>query len=490
MPDLPPPCEDLLSEQYRSAWCTDTDVTGRYVCRRVKNHALDFHAARNSAGGIHQWPAAVPAPAPELPVYGVAPDNVHHEDVVTAKELWEAIKPQFDPNDAWEYTELGPLLRTFVAVLDRRRAEIAADAGGGDLRQQIVTELDGMVSEFIHPNEFGGYDVDYGDFADIALAVVQPVLEHQAAEVQQLRAANASLLAMLERMETLHVTFHGPDGEEYHPDWCRECRVDNVRAELDDVLRQRDDWWNQRAAECDEARQDRDAARRERDEMRQERDQARIEFGFEQLRTEGALSAADRWAREAERLAIPAETVRLPDDWETQIRQALHAHAKDISEAGPLPGTDSHDRDAERCADNIAGDVVVLINNWMVAVTTGAAAVPGAPRPAMLRAIADQLGRIAASGDIPHRQEIQDAADALAGRQGAPGSPWDSWLSPVSDSGTTVERAGLEPEAVRPGLPSLLRRLGVLKPGQRVYVDGTPIASVSSGGDTAEVPGE
>lgn len=37
-----------------------------------------------------------------------------------------------------------------------------------------------------------------------------------------------------ERMETQHVTFFVKDtGEEIHPDWCRECRVDKLRAELD-----------------------------------------------------------------------------------------------------------------------------------------------------------------------------------------------------------------------------------------------------------------
>lgn len=59
-----------------------------------------------------------------------------------------------------------------------------------------------------------------------------PVMHEQFA---QLRATNKSLLAMLERMETQHVTFFGPDGEEFHPDWCRECRVDKARAELDEV---------------------------------------------------------------------------------------------------------------------------------------------------------------------------------------------------------------------------------------------------------------
>lgn len=54
---LLPPCEDMLSTKYRNAWCGDTDPTGRYVCRRVRDHRLDRHVGRNNAGGIHEWPA-------------------------------------------------------------------------------------------------------------------------------------------------------------------------------------------------------------------------------------------------------------------------------------------------------------------------------------------------------------------------------------------------------------------------------------------------
>lgn len=44
-----------------------------------------------------------------------------------------------------------------------------------------------------------------------------------------------SLLAMLERMETTHVKFRGPDGEQIHPDWCRECRVTKAQRERDEA---------------------------------------------------------------------------------------------------------------------------------------------------------------------------------------------------------------------------------------------------------------
>ena len=57
--------------------------------------------------------------------YGVAPDSFHHDDVVTALELWRAMASECDPNDAWEVEEICPLLRTFVAVWTNRRAVLA-----------------------------------------------------------------------------------------------------------------------------------------------------------------------------------------------------------------------------------------------------------------------------------------------------------------------------------------------------------------------------
>lgn len=76
-----------------------------------------------------------------------------------------------------------------------------------------------------------------------------PIPDEQDAEIERLRSTNASLLAMLERMETLHVTWHGPDGEEYHPDWCRECRVDKalasrpaIPADAEELRKQLLDW--------------------------------------------------------------------------------------------------------------------------------------------------------------------------------------------------------------------------------------------------------
>jgi hypothetical protein len=80
MPDLPPPCEDMLSEKYRNAWCGDTDPTGRYVCRRVRDHELDRHVGRNNAGGIHEWPARPVQHAGDAPGDPVGTVRVHPDD--------------------------------------------------------------------------------------------------------------------------------------------------------------------------------------------------------------------------------------------------------------------------------------------------------------------------------------------------------------------------------------------------------------------------
>lgn len=40
---------------------------------------------------------------------------------------------------------------------------------------------------------------------------------------------------MLERLETQHVDFIGPDGNRIHPDWCRECRVQPLKDAIADI---------------------------------------------------------------------------------------------------------------------------------------------------------------------------------------------------------------------------------------------------------------
>lgn len=410
--------EQLLDRDQVASWCADHDPTGRYVCARIRNHPLDWHAGRNDAGGIHQWPAAVASPAPDPVVYGLAPNDMHHDDVLTAKALWEAIKPQFDPNDAWEYTELGPLLRTFVAVLDRRRAEIGADVGLGDLRQLIVAELDGMVTEFIHPNSFGGYDIDHGRFADIALAVVQPELERQAAELARLRNAIAEVTgqspdaaagALVEGLERLIKTATGA--------YLRVAKA------IGDVP----------AGEASERTAER----------------------VRQLHAELANLRASReaWAIEATSQDGLADRFL---GWYSRVHDAVSQAAKlppgqTVDDVVEAVGRLGRERDAAVVA--LAADRIVYCNRpedrlwhasdrtWWRRGEDGRLVRADAPpwfaagpvdlRLAMIRAIADQLARIAASEDMPHRQEIQDAADALAGRVGAPGSPWDQWLAPA-----------------------------------------------------------
>lgn len=48
------------------------------------------------------------------------------------------------------------------------------------------------------------------------------------AQITELLTRTESLQKAVERFETEHVDFIGPDGEKFHPDWCRECRVDRI----------------------------------------------------------------------------------------------------------------------------------------------------------------------------------------------------------------------------------------------------------------------
>jgi hypothetical protein len=54
------------------------------------------------------------------------------------------------------------------------------------LRAKLIREFDGHPSEWVSPNEFGGYDVDNASAADIALAVVDPELARHRDEVERL----------------------------------------------------------------------------------------------------------------------------------------------------------------------------------------------------------------------------------------------------------------------------------------------------------------
>lgn len=60
-----------------------------------------------------------------------------------------------------------------------------------------------------------------------------------AASEFELRRQVQVLSGMLERIETEHIVMYGPDGEPFHPDWCRECRVSVLLALLWMVMNNR-----------------------------------------------------------------------------------------------------------------------------------------------------------------------------------------------------------------------------------------------------------
>lgn len=239
MTDVLPTFEGLLTEQDRHIWCGDTDSTGRYVCRRVRDHALDWHGARNDAGGIHQWKAAgadggrenmlAAVPAADPASYPIGTVVVHPDDDRNSPTARRRVAVD-DSTHAGPYkgcrwerlTGVGvhdggcdPIhsaavvgwwvqpLAELAVVLGQPKAKLPVDlamvygyelgqrdateavpaAVDGDMRQKAILALAELVSEFISPNEFGGYDIHYGELVDIVLDVVRPELERRDTEI-------------------------------------------------------------------------------------------------------------------------------------------------------------------------------------------------------------------------------------------------------------------------------------------------------------------
>lgn len=305
--------EQLLGAEDRSSWCGDTDPTGRYVCQRIRDHALDWHAARNDAGGIHQWKAAdAGEPRENMPAAIPATSDPAGDPIGTVR-----VHPDDDPKQ-WDARRV-----MFVST----RTERPWWAIAGDPFGLPAMSHDEVRSWQPQP------------LADLAVVLGHAEPSVDVALRERLRATNESLLAMLERMETLHVTFTGPDGEELHPDWCRECRVAKVQAALGDLERQRDAWWNQRAAERDAlSRMLRGMAQRAT-ALRRGQNRRSCELGEAQAEVESFCAATRRLAslfwldpedhqaldvlgRITEQLAAwRTDATQIPEGWQSLVRK-------------------------------------------------------------------------------------------------------------------------------------------------------------------------
>lgn len=353
--------EQLLGRDQGASWCGELDPTGRVVCSRIRDHELDWHAGRRGDGGIQQWPVLA----------GGAP-----------------------------------------------KAAVASD-----LRARCISALSEQVSEFISPNEFGGYDPHYGELVDIVLAEVRPVLERQRAEIDRIRAVVGAI----------------SDAQDKY--------------ELASLLKRRNQEYG-RASEtigglrAGQAR-DREALRAARTEVERATRHRAAAQGIVMYVVD-TLGLSANAVGDAAVIGNALRQVTRERDKAQAALDNLRRLEKAVAEASGMPKKLAS-------TDDLIHAVAWLVRQWNearaaaehqsfmrryeqnAAHTDARPPVPAdvTPRPAMVRAIADQLGRIAASQDMPFRQEIQDAADALAGRQGAPGSPWDQWLAPVSGSDTS-----------------------------------------------------
>lgn len=130
-----------------------------------------------------------------------------------AAEPWHMAYCQGEQNmSGWQSDECmvgTERVGTYLPVLECGRPEVSSDTQ--DIEAQLVarsvlwrrvaSELESMPSEFIHPDEFGGYDVDYSRAAEIAMAVVEPVLSELRAGFAQ--SARRSVAIQRDLDETL-----------------------------------------------------------------------------------------------------------------------------------------------------------------------------------------------------------------------------------------------------------------------------------------------
>jgi hypothetical protein len=244
--------------------------------------------------------------------------------------------------------------------------------GDGDLRERLV---DLIQSTKLCPG------TDDGDMADtIMLHLVRPLLAERDADRADLRIRRNALARVLGEAAT--------DEPRGGADFYRLVgQVEDLRAELADL---RAGIENEASAHL-MTRAERDALSLMLRRMAHERSEGRREYnsvaralrvkqefqrGVSAVLADFGIATGGRLVPDTvdairEALAsrstppVPADTVVLPEDWESQIRRALAERAVDIQESGPVPGTSAYDRDGERVADDIAGDLVVLVHSWL-----------------------------------------------------------------------------------------------------------------------------
>lgn len=391
----------LLGLEERASWCGDTDPTGRYVCQRIRNHALDWHECLNDKGGRHMWKVAVdPVDLPfgallRDPKSGrwavrfqvddtsgkgmhawLVPPTIDHPEVRVLHHVevrgWQPFEIILDQVNRLEGERDGILtqLVRLAKEFERVRASREAWAVEADRLDVIAT----AARYYAQPDTCDGSDCDHDDEVCVHMDELHATADDAGAarQVPWLQAERERLLTICAKGNDFVLAVAEALGMP------ASTSNDDLIAGLARLTRERDEALADAAG--NEASLD-TVTRRLAEALNLDEvplDEMLFMVGNIVDERHGsvirsavaALESAPEQAL-ASRPAIPADAVVLPDNWETQIRQALHARAHDISEAGPLPGTSSHDRDAERCADEIAGDVVVLINDWMSAPVSG-----------------------------------------------------------------------------------------------------------------------
>lgn len=194
----------LLGGDQRTIWCGDVDTTGRYVCQQVRDHGGEFHMSpNNNAGGVHYWrvraaerPENMPAATPAVPDPADCPTGTILVDTATGR--WAVRFPARDAREQHVWMAPAGVIREEARILhhsevrgwevvDSRRWPQTDDMppADHDLRTRCIAALSEQVSEFISPNEFGGYDPHYAELVDIVLDVVRPELHRLRARIHE-----------------------------------------------------------------------------------------------------------------------------------------------------------------------------------------------------------------------------------------------------------------------------------------------------------------
>jgi hypothetical protein len=129
-----------------------------------------------------------------------------------------------------------------VSDEERETRYLAVDGASFD---ELVEQTQALLTEFPEDKQ---YLLTRWLSLRVAMTVIAATVgstQDSQAQITALLKTIDSLQAMAGRMETDHIDWIDTDGKVYHPDWCRECRVDKIMHSVRQAL----EYLNQRIDE-------------------------------------------------------------------------------------------------------------------------------------------------------------------------------------------------------------------------------------------------